>query len=224
MSSIFFNLKRRIIRRLVGRPIKFYYKYRLGKGGSREIMQFIRSAQPQTGLKYDYYIKYYEIYKHIVKHKPKELLDLGSGMSTIVMASALYEQKINGKIVAMEEDEEYAKIIKSVIPTHLISYIDYITSPSIESVYGIFSGRRYKNIPKREYDFIHVDGPKQAGLFDMDLIFLLHDRPLYAIIDGRAATSWAMKSLLGGKVKISKIKGLSFVSSCTKKDLKLPYA
>ena len=180
------------------------------------------------------YIDYAFLYKTIRSIKPIEILECGTGVSTLIILYALRENEIEtgqaGRLTSMEESSLYFNMSHNLISTYpnLKKYIDLRLSDVIEDSYSIFRGVRYKSIPTRKYDFVFVDGPKYispidgASTFNFDYIHLLRnsDHPIRCLIDKRLSTVFVLQQLLGvDKVKYSVILGLGIVSPCTRKDL-----
>ena len=73
-----------------------------------------------TGVSFSDYRVLYEIIK---KYKPKHILELGSGISSLIMAYALkenfFETKVKGLLETYEEDPFYFKQVKSLTKNHL---------------------------------------------------------------------------------------------------------
>jgi len=158
---------------------------------------------------------YITLFHNIRKNKYTSILECGSGVSTIVIAYALYlnhkENGIFGVVDSMEEIPKYYDFNVSKTPNMLKPYINYILSPCVYDHYAIFRGRRYEKTPKKYYDFCWIDGPefktdKKKGkyCFDFDLIYILLNnaskKPTAALIDGRYSTIYVMKKLFGKHV------------------------
>lgn len=144
--------------------------------------------------KYKMYAKYYIIYKTVRKLKPKYILDLGSGISTIIIALAVRENGF-GKLVSMEEYEEFARPI-STIANSLSLEIN--TSDVEDTNYHGIVGTRYKNIPNYPYDLIFVDGPTTKTV-DLDALCLLEKYPTAKVlIDCRVPTIRALRTKYRG--------------------------
>ena len=177
------------------------------------------------------YSDYWELYNAIRVRKPKEILECGPGVSTLVMSYALLENEkegFPGRITAMEELETYYKMAVELLPEYLHSYVEFILSPRIEDYYSLFRGVRYRDVPDRPYDFVFVDGPNlfapsdESLTFDFDYIHVVRnsEKPVYGIVDDRLSTSHVFQVVFGmDKVKFSAIHELAFVGPCTKDDL-----
>tara|TARA_B100001248_G_scaffold262164_1_gene256487 strand:+ start:2208 stop:3002 length:795 start_codon:yes stop_codon:yes gene_type:complete len=193
-----------------------------------ELNEYIRVSE-STGCNIS---DYWEIYNFVRTNKPKEILECGTGVSTIVMAFALSENEkegFKGRITSMESVKKYLNIAKRLLPVHYKKYVNFVLSSVIEDKYSIFRGMRYKNIPMdRDYDFVYVDGPSYfcpvdgSVTFDYDLIHIIKnsDSDVSAIIDKRVSSCYVFQKLLGTKiVKYNAITHLGFVKSCNRYDL-----
>jgi predicted O-methyltransferase YrrM len=182
------------------------------------------------------YIDYACLYKTIRSEKPAEVLECGTGISTLVIAYALMEndEETNppgsrtGRVTSMEEHEEWFEMSRKLLPNKYAKYVDFKLSRTVEDQYSLFRGVRYEEIPHRAYDFVFVDGPNYVSLvdgsatFDFDYIHVLRSavRPVGCLIDKRLSTVFALQQLLGtDKVKYSAVPGLGYVKPCTKDDL-----
>jgi hypothetical protein len=167
------------------------------------------------------------------KHKPKEILECGTGVSTIVMAYALKENQQEGfnkaRITSMEEREDYYKMAMTLLPGEYRNTVEIFLSPTEETGYSLFRGMKYKNIPGRKYDFVFVDGPLYLNqkdsfyTFDADFIEIVKnaDWPIDAIVDKRVSTCFILQKVLGTKkVKYDALRHLGFCHHCTAGDLK----
>ena len=72
------------------------------------------------------------LYRHIVTRKPRYVLELGSGISTLVLAHAAKVVRDQGgacKVISMEEDSFYFDNLKSLLPVWISDYATVIHSP-----------------------------------------------------------------------------------------------
>ncbi len=172
------------------------------------------------------------LYNTVRARKPKEILECGPGVSTLVMAYALFENEkegYRGKITAMEELEYYFDMATKLLPDYLHSYVEFILSPRIEANYYLFRGVCYRDIPDRAYDFVFVDGPDLHApsdgelSFDFDFIDVVRNtaNPVFGIVDYRLSTSFVFQAVFGlEKAKFSAIHELGFIGPCVKDDLR----
>jgi len=171
------------------------------------------------------------LYNYVRQHKPKEILECGTGVSTIPMAFALMENERDfnycGRITSMEEHEEWYNIAQTQLPFELKKYVEIILSPKVEDYYYLFRGVKYKQVPDRKYDFVFVDGPTTSSpidgqkTFDFDFINVVRrsSEPVFGIIDCRKSTAYVLNKILGGKVRVDYVRNMSYIGQCTKHDL-----
>jgi len=155
------------------------------------------------------YSDYMALYDHVRIHRPREILECGTGVSTVVIAFALRENErefgIRGRIASMEDKEQWYRVAEELLPPDLTPYVDLILSPRVEDSWYLFRGIRYESVPDRKYDFVFVDGPDFDSLsdgkltFDFDLIRVVEkaDHPVYAIVDDRLSTSFVYQKVFG---------------------------
>ena len=195
----------------------------------RTLTQYLELSQ-STGCSY---YDYWTLYRHIRKNKPVEILECGTGVSTIVMAWALMENEREGdpagRITSMEDIDIWYQKAAKLVPEQLKPYIELIHSPKVEYSYSIFRGVGYQEIPQRAYEFVFVDGPETTApsdgtmAFDFDLINVVKnaDHPVSAIVDKRVTTCYVYQKVFGtDKVEFDPRCDLCFVGPLTKKNLK----
>lgn len=184
---------------------------------------------PSTGCSFS---DYFVLYNYVRKHKPKEILECGTGMSTVVLAQALKENHqeggAKGRIASMEEHEGYYEKAASLFPDSLKSYAEIFLSPAVEDTRDFFRGVRYKDIPQRQYDFVFVDGPdlmtdpKGKNLsFDYDIVRVIanSDTPVAGFVDTRTSTCFIYSLIFGNKFRYDYVRKLGIVEPCIKKDV-----
>jgi hypothetical protein len=178
------------------------------------------------------YIDYWYLYEYVRKHRPVEILECGTGVTTLIMAIALMELEAEGhkvgRITSMDSHEEYLQMSKDLLPESLQKYVDFSFSALMEDSFSIFQGIRYENIPNREYDFVFVDGPdyksQSSGMlkFDFDFLYVLQkaSQPVAGMIDKRVSTCFVLQQLLGAdRVKYNPVAHLGFIKPSTKSHL-----
>ncbi len=215
---------------LVRKVVELYSVRAIKKNGGlwTELNDYITKSK-STGCNFG---DYWELYKFVRNKKPKEILECGTGVSTIVMAYALLENKkegYSGRITSLEEIEEYYNMAKKLLPERMKSCVEIVCSTRKEDYYSVFRGVRYSNVPERSYDFVFVDGPKYVApsngmvtfCFDYIDIVRKSDHPVYGIIDKRVSTCYVLQKIFGiDKIKYNSITHLGFLGPCTKHDLR----
>ena len=148
---------------------EYLYIYRLkkNKGLWLELTQYLVQSQ-STGCSYT---DYWKLYSFVRKNKPKEILECGTGVSTVVMAYALIENEQDGngkgRVTSMESSSQYYDMQMSLIPQHIRPYVELILSDVIEDSFSLFRGVRYEKVPlDRKYDFVYVDDPSYEAPSD----------------------------------------------------------
>lgn len=179
------------------------------------------------------YCDYLALYRHVRDHRPREILECGTGVSTIVLAHALMENErdhgIRGRVTSMEDKPEWLQVAQQLLPVPLAPYVDLVLSPRVEDAWYLFRGVRYETLPDRRYEFVFVDGPDFDApsdgtlTFDFDLIRVVEraDHPVHAIIDDRLSTSFVCQKVFGlDKARYSTRHRLCFVGPVTRHDLR----
>ena len=65
------------------------------------------------------------LYRHIVTHRPKVVVELGSGVSTLVIAAALAANGDGGRIQSLDHEEPYARATAELLAQH--GFSDMVT-------------------------------------------------------------------------------------------------
>ena len=192
-----------------------------------------RAHSPATGASYaDYWL----LYSIIRRLRPKEVLECGTGLTTIVLAAALADNdrdfKVKGRVTSMENIPKYHEQAKKLFPERLLPYTDLRQSEKVEDSYYLFRGVRYREIPERPYSFVYVDGPKtsiedpvtgkKTKTFNMDLIRVVEQStvPVYALVDTRISTCFVFEKIFKeGTVRFDYAREVGVVGPVTKNDL-----
>ncbi len=230
--------------------LDFYRKIRhvpagiLAKFFERQAEMTLRKNRPLWGLLQDYlknspstgcaYSDYLLLYNYIRNRKPKEVLECGTGVSTVVIAYALKENErdygIKGRVTSMEESPNYYNVALKLFPEResLKSYAEIVLSPVMEDTYHFFRGIRYKDVPLRPYDFVFVDGPDylcdpkgEIILFNFDFVDIVRksEKPVGALIDTRTTTCFVYSLLFGDEFRYDYVRKVGIVEPVTKNDL-----
>ncbi|MFT6778323.1 MAG: hypothetical protein ACJAV1_002262 [Paraglaciecola sp.] len=172
------------------------------------------------------------LYQYIRKNKPIEILECGTGVSTLIMTTALKELESEGyevgKITSMDSHKEYLEMSRDLLPENLEKYVDFHLSDVMEDFFSIYRGVRYSDIPNREYDFAFIGGPDYKApsdgmlTFDFDFLYVLlrSKNPLAGMVDKRVSTCYVLQQLLGiDRVKYEPVSHLGFIKPSTKSNL-----
>lgn len=198
----------------------------------RELWQELQAYLQKTSSTGCNLTDYWHLYYEIRKNKPIEVLECGTGVSTLVIAHALIDNEketgVKGRVTSMEEIDEWLEMSRRLLPDKYHPYVDFSQSDTVEDCFSIFRGVRYRNIPARMYDFVFVDGPKYKSpvdgvpTFDFDFIQIVRDseRPVSGLIDKRVSTCFVLQQILGAeKVRYDPVLHLGYIAPCTKHDL-----
>jgi len=176
------------------------------------------------------YVDYLALYNHVRKHKPQYVLELGTGVSTVVLAYALRENR-HGMVVSMEDNEYYLGATKKIFPEELKDVVEFHLSPAVEKTRDFFRGSGYKDIPAKDYEFVFVDGPNLlvdterppdaefAFNFDFIEAVRMSRKPVAGLIDTRTTTCFAYHLLLGEKFRYNYLQRQGVMLPCTPEDL-----
>ena len=157
----------------------------------RELNHYL-SQTKSTGCQWT---DYWTLYAAIRKYRPREVLECGTGVSTLVIAHALQDNG-SGRVTSMEESADWFAMAQRLPPDRYKNVVDLRLSETVVDGHAMFRGIRYEDVPHREYDFIFVDGPDFAGDLhasvscDFDFIHVLRssDTPIRGIVDSRTGT------------------------------------
>ncbi len=145
------------------------------------------------------------IYRTIIKLKPKNILELGPGVSTYAICLAILKLKEKDKkykpnFIAVEESKKWFKEQLRNLPKDFENLLNIRYSKIIIKNKNGFPFAHFKDIPKLKYDFIHLDGPnppyyksgnKVISTYTVDIINIWKNinQKCYIIIDGREKTA-----------------------------------
>ena len=182
------------------------------------------------------WLKYGTLYHFIKSKKPKEILELGAGTSTVVIAHALMENErevsqmiSTPRVTSMEESPQYHARTVGAFPEHLKKYTEIILSAKVEDYYQLFRGVKYKDVPERPYELVFVDGPTTGApsdghkTFDFDFLNVVarSERPVYGIVDLRLSGMWVYEKIFGRKnVRLSNGGSLGLIGPVARKDMR----
>jgi predicted O-methyltransferase YrrM len=176
---------------------------------------------------------YLTLYEEVRRYKPREVLELGSGVSTVVLAHALIDNAAEGaplgRITSMEEDPDWHRKAIACFPPALAHVVEFVHSPKVDGHYKIFRGVQYASIPGRPYDYVFSDGPERHSpvngdkLFDLDLIQIVRrsDRPIRAVVDNHYLTFYVLQKVFGPELaRYVPTRRLMLVGPVTRKDVR----
>lgn len=149
---------------------------------------------------------YMFLHRYVLARKPKAVLELGSGVTSLVIADALREveksEGFTGRLHTIENIPEYYEHAKSMCPPDLEKYVTYHCAPAKTFKWrGQLFAVGYDVEPEGPFDLIFVDGPNapagqasamDGGAIDADALRALDRYPEHytdIVIDGRFDTA-----------------------------------
>jgi len=184
-----------------------------------------------TGASYSDYLVLYE---QVKSFKPKDVVEFGTGITTVVLAQALIENaresgEAVGRLTSMEDDQEWFDVACSRLPDAVADVVDMVHSPKVDGFYKCFRGVMYESLPDRAYDFVFSDGPDRHSpvngdkLFNLDLINVVRNTevPVRAVVDNHYLTFYILQKVFGlSRARYSVSHKLMFVGPVSKGDLR----
>ncbi|MCC6356306.1 MAG: class I SAM-dependent methyltransferase [Verrucomicrobiae bacterium] len=180
------------------KKIRFHEARRYFGDGERRAFLEALGRSISTGASI---VDYHLLHRYILARRPRRILELGSGVTTLIMADALREalreapDSAPGHIHTLEDVPKYFEDARDLCPEGLRPYVTYHLAPvAIRSFRGLCRTACYENLPEGPFDLVFVDGPNIAGrcLVDGDLLFALAGQaevPADVILDGRKHTA-----------------------------------
>jgi len=222
---------RKPILRLARRPVEAAARRRVQ--GNPDLWSLIRGYLAKTESTGCQYVDYDVLYRRVRETKPREVLECGTGVSTVVVAQALRENAlrdgIRGRVTSMEDLEFWFEMAGRLLPDELRDYAEIRLSPKVEDGYTIFRGVRYAEIPERRYELVFVDGPgtlapsDDTRCFDFDFLHVVRraEHPVFGIVDGRLTTCYVLQKVFGPeKFRFDVYRNLGYVGPCTRHDMR----
>ncbi len=145
------------------------------------------------------------LHRSLISERPSDALELGSGISTLVLAHAARTLERRGtpcRFVSMEESQEYFEDLCRWFPHELWPYVEVRVSPTLDEVYdGDAVGRSYRDTPLQSFSWVFVDGPQLTKkdkqlYFDADAARVSQGQAMVIHVDGRSSTINHLKRIL----------------------------
>jgi len=177
---------------------------------------------------------YLTLYEQVKLFKPKDVLECGTGITTVVLAQALIENAKEGggpvgRVTSMEDDLDWFEVARSRLPEDVACVVDMVHSPKVDGFYKCFRGVCYESVPERDYDFVFSDGPDRHSpvngdkLFNLDLINVVRraEQPVRAVVDNHYLTFYILQKVFGTDLaRYSVSHRLMFVGPVTRDDVR----
>jgi hypothetical protein len=178
---------------------------------------------------------YWYLYETIRQGRHQEVLECGTGVSTIIIAIALQDNEhdlsLPGRVTSMEEKEEWFTLAGRLLPAELQKYVDLRYSPKKEYTFSLFRGVGYADVPERPYTLVFVDGPGTIApsdgtrTFNFDYINVVRraNVPVLGLIDKRLSTCFVYAKIFGNKkIRYDEVRSLGIVGPCLPTDIREP--
>lgn len=121
---------------------------------------FIKKFLKDTGFSDFNLSRLIQLKELIIKKKPKKILELGSGVSTVFMSYLINDLKLNCKIYSYDNDNDY---INKIIKNSSKDILNNIIFKVHELTLFKFNNRRFIKYNNDKYieniDILYVDGP-----------------------------------------------------------------
>jgi hypothetical protein len=161
----------------------------LKQHGALPFVDAYNAKRPPSAFEPDWY-DLWHLYRDIIGFRPRQLLEYGSGQSTVVMAAALAKNAADGSqpghLTSLESEAQWAEINHQAIPAELRQFVTVMHSPRrILSELEI----RFSHAPVAAPDFVYLDGPDHPWhrMASLDLLDLEPNFPrnFALVVDGR---------------------------------------
>lgn len=151
------------------------------------------------------------LYRLVRRKKPKTIIELGSGCSTVIFAQALFDnvkesEDQRGFLYSLDAEERWKNVTESSMPEELKDFCE-IRHVAIETL--CHKGRtvfRHQNVPQAPIDMIYLDGPPLTPEIDVaiDPIDLegLFQPGFVMCVDGRKANVKYLSRHLGRSYRV----------------------
>jgi hypothetical protein len=151
------------------------------------------------------------LYSAVLRFRPKRILELGAGLSSIVLgyaAKRLSESGLPSEVHSWEESAAYFHDLQPLIPEAIRPFLTIsVGSPIRVAESDRWIGVRFPEKSPAPYDLVFVDGPEyperiapqtgESRHFDADVLDVLgwNPSPLVVLVDGRRQTVAALREL-----------------------------
>jgi len=220
-----------LVDRMVARRSRAARAYLEGKTELWELMTRAAAGTAITGASYSDYLTLYE---QVRTRRPREILECGTGITTVVLAYALMENAAEdrtapGRVTSMEDDREWYDVACARLPDEVADVVDMVHSPKKDGFYKCFRGVQYEEVPDRPYDFVFSDGPDRHSpvngdkLFNLDFIHVVvrSKAPVFGVVDNHYLTFYILQKVFGvGLARYSVSHKLMFVGPVTRDDVR----
>lgn len=189
------------------------------------LLQAFMQARPNGSYRPDFVDLWY-LYWYIREARPKEVVELGSGFSTVVMAAAL-KHNGTGRLHSLEPSREWANVTAEALPDPIRHISTILYSEGRECAVGDRNSVCFADRPVTSPDMIYIDAaPEGARWMGAETVAQWEDALLPGttiFVDGRirAATLFLARGWLKRRYK-AQVRAICLVDQKTKKALGQP--
>jgi predicted O-methyltransferase YrrM len=139
------------------------------------------------------------LYEAVKIVRPRHVLELGSGLSTLTMAKALDELDEGARLTAIEPSAHWAENTERTLPVHLAARVAVLRGESGACEVAGKPSKVFTNPVDAIPDFIYVDGaPEGARFMGMETVIALENQLPVGTVIAIDARQRAFGVLLGG--------------------------
>ncbi len=160
----------------------------------KSLEKYVENFRSSGGLKHQYQVyKLWCLKKLLAQYKPKSILELGSGSSTLVFNE--YVKENDARLLSIDENEKWASNTLGLIGEDKSTKTDILVKEKICLPARMPPEIKYDVDIKEKFDFVFIDGPSLqigSGKFSEAVnsnIFDLPEAPEVVVIDVRKATA-----------------------------------
>ncbi|MGI9175445.1 MAG: hypothetical protein ACR2GR_09035 [Rhodothermales bacterium] len=174
-------------RRILRRAIDWWGHRRLEQSGVTPFIDEFHATQPGHAIPPCYRDLWF-LYKSVRTRRPKVVWEFGSGISTVVLTKALFDNG-EGHLYSMDAEAQWAAVTTAAIPSRIAQFCTVMHSPADEVNYKGRLAFQHRVVPEVMPNFAYLDGPPLTPQRNIaiDLMLIEDELPadFFLVIDGR---------------------------------------
>ena len=172
--------------------IKNHGRRRLGQTAVLESINEFHANREASAFGPDYGDLWF-LYNKVRKKQPGSIIEFGSGISTVCLAQALFDNG-SGTLYSVDGNRQWAASTARCIPAHLKPFCEVRYSEVIEVMYSGTPVLKHADVPKVVPNFAYLDGPEGVWAERPAAIDLLEMEPdfpngFFLVIDERESNT-----------------------------------
>jgi len=133
------------------------------------------------------------LYHNVRKRRPRTILEFGSGISTVCLAQALFDNGF-GTLYSVDGNKNWAASTARCLPGHLKPFCEVRHSEILETNYAGTPVLKHANVPEVIPNFAYLDGPEGVWAERPAAIDLLEMEPdfptaFFLVVDERESNT-----------------------------------